>query len=123
MSTPNKERLRLWVADLRTTDRPQGKLYLRTEAGDCCLARACEVYRTATGLGQWEGRSFIDGEGGWSETEMPPGVREWFGISNGNPDLTSAGGYRRSAQWYNDTQGATFPTIAAAIERTFALAS
>lgn len=121
MSTPNKERLRLWVADLRSTDAEQGRNYLRTSAGDCCLGRACEVYRRGTGKGTWEGYGFRDGLECFDRTGLPLGVREWFGLSHSNPELRNEHGVIRHAQGLNDSDGYSFQRIAEAVIRTYGL--
>lgn len=122
MSTPNKERLRLWVQDLRTTDAKQARAYLRTTNGDCCLGRACEVYRIQTGLGDWEGKGFRDGRDCFDTTGLPHGVREWFGLSQANPELWNEHGILCHAQGLNDFDFYSFQRIADAVVRTYELA-
>ena len=123
--------LQLLIEDLRTTQEPQGRGYLRQGTEDasawCCLGRACEVYRNVTGLGVWQ----ITHNGKWlfaTETDpdgvhgvMPLDVTEFFGVGDRNPFVLGSdgdGGSERSAAGMNDG-GATFSEIADAFEKTY----
>jgi hypothetical protein len=123
MSTPNKERLRLWVEDLRTTNAKQGKRWLRSEEGWCCLGRACEVYRIATGRGRWHEFTLhlTDESGIVHSTDLPSSVCEWFGLGERDPKMRAADGTLLTAQAMNDGKKYTFAQIADAIERTYNL--
>jgi len=126
MKRVHKERLRLWVEDLRTTDAKQTRGVLRREhgdtPGDCCLMRACVVYSRETGKGRWDGRGFNDGVGGWDDTGLPFGVMEWYGLEGVDPDIKVQGIPTATCQRLNDGYGWTFGEIADALEKSYGLA-
>src|SRR4051812_41962993 len=106
----NKERVQMLVDDLRTTNRPQGRYALRSDSGDCCLARACEVYHRETGDGKWRplhdstkkelGASGVNSmnpmtfqttdvrDTDTDHLSLPHAVKDWFGFTSVNPNLT-----------------------------------
>lgn len=91
---PNKARLRLWVAALRSGKYRQTTARLRANLGDgavgmCCGGVACEV----SGIGRWE---LCDGAGHHSEYVtntsrgcglLPKDVADWYGLPHANPDV------------------------------------
>lgn len=120
---PNKERLRLWVAALRSGEFPQGKdvLCRVSPAGDtyCCLGVACEV-AIANGLDigtatrRWAKR--YDNE----DLILPQVVADWYGLGSRDPMLIH-GESRDIASIWNDSARLDFEEIAKAIEFTFDL--
>lgn len=120
MKKPVKSRLRLWVQDLRTTKAPQatGALKVKLPSGKfgyCCLGRACEAYRRATGKGRWRhGQFIIDSAEGINF--LPTPVMEWLGVDC-DPELQEG----NSASQINDNTCADFQQIANLIEKRFEL--
>lgn len=133
MSTPNKERLRLWVADLRSGGFEQARGTLRSEEGAyCCLGVACEVFARESGTPtRWEMRpEFYDEDDGEADNLlhfvvageansglMPWLVADWFGVTN-NPAIGPNG---EVCGDLNDTFQWSFQKIAAAVEGKFHL--
>ena len=134
-----RDRLRLWVADLRRDDIEQGKGYLTQIVDgvrkDCCLGRACQVALENGALGEPIIR--VDAEAGpaprrtlfeWGRQRtyfmLPDEVAFWYGIE---PDPLLLTGYNdgdwteERAACLNDTYDWSFADIADAIERTFGL--
>jgi hypothetical protein len=125
------------VDDLRTTDRPQGRMALRTTDGDCCLGRACEVYKRETGEGEWVAVSPKALESYHSAVRnkepqafkvrgfnsdrdpavLPHEVAEWYGFSDINPSVSVRS--MATATELNDNARLTFAQIADAFERTY----
>jgi hypothetical protein len=126
MTPIQKERLKAWVAALRSGEYKQTEGHLADADGahgsnpnrHCCLGVACEVYIADQKL---------DRTGFWvthdGDTELPPDVRDFFGLPTDNPDLefeTEDGEVDYdSASELNDGLKWPFPRIADAIERTF----
>lgn len=132
MSTPNKERLRLWVADLRSGKFSQTRHTLKDDAGYCCLGVACETHARESGTrGRWAMRKDeeTDGmslhyvvQGEANAGVLPAPVAIWFGVSD-NPMLIMGGDQSQPCGYLNDAMEWTFGQIADAVERTFKLAA
>jgi hypothetical protein len=108
----NKERVKLWVEDLRTTTVPQIRRSLETKKGNCCLGRACRV-AMAHGLAletkkRSSGVTVFDGE----RLAFPKAVREWYGFYTDDPKL----GPLTATEW-NDDARKTFAEIADLVEK------
>lgn len=124
MHRKNKERVRAWVAALRSGVYEQTRGELRDKNGFCCLGVACDIYNRETGKGSWCQRpdgvvDFIDGAAERSVGILTDEVRRWFGLracngSYGIAALTHNRGYALSD--LNDG-GASFGEIADIIER------
>lgn len=125
----NKENMRKWVADLRTTDAPQETGYLRFDyelgpTGYCCLGRACEVAIE-------NGVDLQRDGGGYAETslsgpryvttDLPVVVRMWLGLDGPFENDPIIGLDQVTASKANDSLHWTFHQIADAIERYYEL--
>lgn len=76
-----------WTTALRSGDYQQGRLALHDRNRFCCLGVLCDIYRKATGRGQW--LPSIDELGdcyvvnGCENSTVPPAeVREWVGVTD-----------------------------------------
>jgi hypothetical protein len=97
MNETHRERLNQLADALESGNFPQAKGALRTEDGFCCLGVACELYRQATGMGQWAyphysvdmvPRRYIFNLNGYEHANyLPPQVADWYGLTEGNPVL------------------------------------
>jgi hypothetical protein len=106
------------VQTLRRGEYTQGRKRLRrTDNTYCCLGVACEIYKDATGQGEWEKRSdsdcygfFMDGQE--SRTTLPGPVKRFFGF------MSEKGAYFNDehALSADNDQGASFKEIANIIE-------
>ncbi len=114
MTDEQKDRIRLWVAALRSGEFQQGKDLLRHGDFYCCIGVGCEVYRRTTKDGAWL-RSEFEASGSYSTTAFPNTVRDWYGLPSASP-LANTG---RHFSDMNDDDKADFPTIADAIEKTY----
>lgn len=107
---------KLWLEALRSGDYKQGKGYLRTNEGHCCLGVLCEV-AIANGVPvtreEEQGYHYYD-----SDCAMPPAeVMEWAGLDVGNPTVLDRDNpnFETTLATMNDS-GASFEKIAAVIE-------
>ena len=124
MTAEQRERVRAWVDALRSGAYPQAMGALRRGDAYCCLGVACDLYRRATGHGDWVGRWTVDGRFVYVSPDaresavevLSPVVKEWFGLPNLNPFVTI--GSLVALGWANDA-GASFAQIADAIEAEF----
>lgn len=126
MIEPNKDRLRLWTAALRSGDYAQATNQLRRtmnaievgyrgaepEYGYCCLGVAQRVCMDNGG----PGTETDLGDRGYPALE----IAEWFGLPHRNPNLNFGDDWH-TASFANDDRGKTFLEIADAIDRTFGL--
>lgn len=105
---PNKERLRLWAAALRSGEweRCEGQLGIARTPRRCCLGVACEV---AVRHGASVSFDMMRGE-------LPLLICEWYGLKALDPTLDGA-----SATDWNDREHLTFPEIAKLIEKEYGL--
>lgn len=77
------ENAKKWVAALRSGEYQQGMDALRDGDRFCCLGVACDVYRKATGDGEWTDMVFSVDRGDWDEwssASLPDAVRKWIGL-------------------------------------------
>lgn len=104
-----------WVEALRSGAYAQGKGYLRTRAGFCCLGVLCDLHSKATGEAwnpPWQSvEAYVYMGTTWY---LPEAVQKWAGLSDGNPHITTAREIT-NLPTLNDTQ-VPFPEIADAIE-------
>ena len=122
MTKVHKNRIRKWVAALRSGEFKQGRGWLRSDDRYCCLGVGCEVFRIATRQGKW-----VEDKGGVDDfvpncdmqdcTEFPRSVADWFGLADRDLSLTIKG-ERKCASEHNDS-GRRFKTIANAIEKEY----
>jgi hypothetical protein len=136
MTMVNKERLRLWVAALRSGEYEQGQEALASLRGDlppayCCLGVACEVaIKNGLPLRRIEndelGKVRYDDAGGG----LPFAAGEWFGfpsdplIHSGDPYISAAPHFMAEpirASVANDALLWSFAHIADAIEKYYGL--
>lgn len=127
MTEEQKERIRIWIKDLRDHPELQGKGMLRTSDNKfCCLGRACEVYRLETGEGEWS--EIVENVDEYEENKLgfifytrsdkegktlPRSVMYWFGFDEEDPKV----GTSKYLSEYNDDVGMSFSEIANIIER------
>lgn len=126
MTKIHKERIKLWIEDLRTTKAKQAKGYLKTKDGYCCLGRACEVYKKETGKGEWKKTGIGDIWFSANGQELPPHksfaflpqeVYRWFGfhtIEFEDGDFDDPIGVTN-----NNDEGNSFKWIADKLEKFF----
>lgn len=131
---PDKERLRLWVAALRSGEYQQarGALVKRVNGvtSYCCLGVACEV-AIANGLkvevAEQETRGGFGPARSYDNeyTLLPKSVREFYGLEDSDPYLpmnpTNEDSSVNLASSLNDDHGFSFEEIAEAIEYAFGL--
>jgi hypothetical protein len=132
------EKKALWLRALRSEEYAQGREQLRSR-GDkfCCLGVACDVFKGATGRGEWQedGQRYSgeytfhlsDEDRSWSS--LPHAVVEWLGLPTPGPDakawawaqvsdLRVIGEDGRPVPLSNlNDEGASFAEIADLIER------
>lgn len=108
MTKKQIERNMLLVEDLKTFRGQTGE---KLREGDkfCCLGRACEVFRVATGKGRWVNEDFVI-SGSRAITLTPKIVYEWFGWDCSDPYIKIDGDIDKATD-FNDS-GRTFKTIA-----------
>lgn len=106
--------VRLWVAALRSGEFQQACGSLRGRGGYCCLGVGCEVFRRATGRGEWDSRDGFSCAERRSSGFLAYHVSQWlFGEDIDDPEVSGV-----SLSVLNDT-GAGFAEIADAIEREY----
>jgi hypothetical protein len=98
-----------WVSALRSGDYQQGRSYLRTDNGFCCLGVLCDLYAKENNV-EWNlannGHNY---EFQNNESDLPS-VIEWAGVEDHNPAICLV-----PLVVINDT-GSTFEQIANLIE-------
>lgn len=133
------EKKALWLRALRSEEYTQGREQLRTADGKfCCLGVGCDVFKGATGRGEWieeEAPRYqgdytfrvSDEDHSWSS--LPQAVVDWFGLPTPEPgaslsefvalsDLRVIGPDGRPVPLSNlNDQGMSFADIADLIER------
>jgi hypothetical protein len=101
-----------WVDALRSGDYQQGRNYLRTDNGFCCLGVLCDLYGKENNV-EWEHSSYKDAYMFQNTMAvLPLSVVEWSGVEDGNPLVN---GEPFTLSGLND-QGSTFNEIADVIE-------
>lgn len=94
------DNLRALVAALKSDEFTQTSGRLKADTSYCCLGVACELYRRATGKGEWRDDEFVvvsdDDETIIDQEEkvLPPHVRDWLGLQS------SIGSF--SDHWYHE---------------------
>ncbi len=112
------DRVRLFVDALRSGEYTQGFGTLTWDGRDCCLGVAVKV-AIHNGLStvvedEDDGRVSYDGE----IAVLPLAVRQWYGFSDNNPELSN-GEITFSATTWNDDGCANFYEIADMFERGY----
>ena len=110
-----------WLEALRNGKYKQGRAFLRTENGFCCLGVLCDLYQKEhSEISQWKGNGFHSINGKRNEehwTTAPPVVEEWadFPIHESFrvPDLE----IKYTLMSMNDGLGMNFSEIADVIEK------
>lgn len=133
-----KNRVKLFVAALRSGDYEQGNGFLESDGKYCCLGVACKVamlngcevehgtvvaavYGPKNVIGDLWGMkeaqvSAFDGR----TTDLPRSVQEWYGFRGGDPTLDRETGHLRLTMIAaNDNLGWDFERIAAALEAKY----
>jgi hypothetical protein len=126
-----------WVSALRSGDYQQGRNYLRTDNGFCCLGVLCDLYIKENNV-EWnlanngQNYEFQNKESHlpssvieWNlanngqnykfqnkESHLPSSVIEWAGVEDHNPDINNG---TETLAGLND-KGSTFEQIANLIE-------
>lgn len=123
----DKERLKLWVAALRSGEyaqtqgvlqRTNGPDYQGRPKGFCCLGVACEVaIKNGLEVIKYENDGVVFYNG--VDTLLPEAVATWYGYGGLLMHIPSFVGV--SATAYNDKLGKTFPEIADMIEEEYNL--
>lgn len=127
----DKDRMRLAVNELLTTDKPQGTGSLRHGESRCCLGILCEV-AVANGL-KLQVVPPIDARGDWlygaagNVGSLPIEVQEWYGIYGSSPMLETLEPTRYHgsmitnilAHRANDELKLPFPVTGAMFAKTF----
>lgn len=89
----NPEIKQKWVDALKSGKYQKGKAWLKQNTcgtvQHCCLGVLCELYKEATGKGEWSDDdagelTFYPNEGTSDDTILPIAVRQWAGIGDGN---------------------------------------
>jgi len=101
-----------WVSALRSGDYQQGRSYLRTDNGFCCLGVLCDLYGKENNV-EWNlannGHNYKFQD---KESHLPPSVVGWAGVEDSNPYVNGGIG---TLSGLND-KGFTFNEIAGLIE-------
>jgi hypothetical protein len=105
-----------WVSALRSGDYQQGRNYLRTDNGFCCLGVLCDLYGKENNV-EWNLAVAEDGDRDYYEFQdktgcIPLSVVEWAGVEDSNPYVNGGIG---TLSGLND-RGSTFEQIAYVIE-------
>jgi hypothetical protein len=125
----NRDRIKKWIAALRSGEYKQGTFALKKGDRYCCLGVACDIYRKTTKRGRWEehpyqgiaegvlAEHFVFGDGlHAADMALPGPVSKWFG------DFPGADVYlgldEVPAADLND-DGRTFRYIANRLERQY----
>lgn len=112
-----------WIAALRSGDYEQGKGALHKDGKFCCLGVLCDLAKKDLNMdwttleGAEAGLKLFD-----NHDDLPPlTVREWAGLSNGNPEVHDVGDdnheWARPLSDWNDEQDYDFNQIAELINR------
>lgn len=84
---------KLWLRALRRRKNPyqQGRGFLRSDGGFCCLGVLCDLHQLETGEGEWDSLG-DDGVYGYalsgsdySKMLLPKSVMEWAGLREDDP--------------------------------------
>lgn len=118
----NKENVRKWVDALRSGKYQQGKTYLQTKNGYCCLGVVCRV-AIADGVELEATESEFDDVVyfGGSAHFLPRQVQEWLGTDTDNVEFRDENGDRILATYANDNaaRNYSFNDIANMLEETY----
>lgn len=121
---------KLWIETLRSGKFKQGRGHLKVrseEAGmydHCCLGVACELYKEATGDGEWRindsnyPKFVTPGDPYPPNTDLPDPVTEWLGLAHRNGRFYENGDTSRPnfLSNVNDRPDSSFEEVADIIE-------
>ena len=117
-----KARIRKLVDTLRTTNKRQGRGYLRQRGNKtvkfCCLGIACEV-AIAEGVEISRNTRYSVSTYSGGAYSLPSEVRNFFGFEHSDPRLLDENGNEDTASGLNDDEKYNFKRIADAFERTY----
>jgi hypothetical protein len=114
----NVARLRTAIAALRSGNYPQGRKMLRAPEGYCCLGVLTDVAIKADREVALSVGDYIDTATVWYERpELPPVVRDWYGLEDTNPILLFDDVNDRTAIDCNDELEMSFDPIADLFEQ------
>ncbi len=115
--TINEERVRKWIAALRSGEYPQARRSLRKGDCFCALGVCCDVYRKETGEGEWQKWSSYDRD--WyfcnADIVLPSQVYFWYGFEDPDPLLYG----KTRVSDLNDHEKMNFNEIADRLEEFF----
>ena len=141
MSEVNKAALLRWVERLERNEDPQGKGYLKSEQGMCCMGVAADEFAEELGLNvsvvekggsEWGSNGedlinitqyswgFPDGHSDMTRSVLPDPVVHFLGLPDNNPSVT-VDGLSQCLAHLNDHKNLSFPEIAALIRAEFDL--
>jgi hypothetical protein len=113
-----------WINDLERTSVRQGKKRMKSRDEDgrlayCCLARLCVVGgdKGKKLSEQYLGREVFGFGGDLDSMVVPDDLRQKFGMSRSNPEVTLENGERHSLAHCNDQLGMSFKQIAKLIRK------
>lgn len=114
-----------WVKALKSGKYKRAKGWLRRTdekgaASYCCLGLACELYRQATGDGEWTKDNLFKSGRTKEEAGLPRRVRKWLGLKDKVDDgLVGLPHKHRfsSLAHVNDAKGGGLKRAAAVIEK------
>lgn len=141
MSEVNKAAMLRWVERLERNEDPQGKGYLKSEQGMCCMGVAADEFAKELGLivsvvekggYEWgsDGEDLIDitqyswgcsnGYSDMTRSVLPDPVVHFLGLSDNHPSVT-VDGLPQVLGHLNDHKNLSFPEIAALIRAEYGL--
>ncbi|MDG4783272.1 FAD-dependent oxidoreductase [Micromonospora sp. WMMD961] len=117
----NEEVKAVWLTELRSGEREQGKDGLRRGDAFCCLGVLCDIAVKNGVIAEPERVGYLSSQAvdyryAGSLAILPTAVQEWAGLPDGNPHLADdSNGERWHAAGLNDS-GMTFAQLADLIE-------
>lgn len=119
MTKRDKERLRKWVAALRSGEYEQCRDQLRDGNRFCCLGVACDVAIKKGWVSddKWIGDTYVEDILWDEDMELPPPVIAAYGLDSSDPRLPGG----KTLISLNDEDHLSFPEIADAIEKAYEL--
>lgn len=108
---------KLWVEALRSGDYAKGQYQLRSNQGKnfCCLGVLCNLHAQAHP--EIAAQQMVPYRYLGETTFLPEEVSQWAGLEEDNPEVT-AGNFKYSLSYVNDSLSYNFPDIATFIENS-----